>query len=367
MQPTSAMACSEPTAAHPAVPSLLGMTISKASRMAASDDADTRAALGARIGALSQAERSTVLGLVQGRIEEAMTRLQLHDVVDSDTDSLEGALKAVFVLEQGGEEWRVMGRFIRMAANYRLTPNAALPLHLPAASLPTAAAFRKLPRAMAVYTAFGNRLTHTGTRLGLQAANGSYRIGTQSFHVVPHGDLPHGHRYAGGYKEADPAIRQGNDLFPAFSAFLHETLLFGWCRQAGARQRIAVDYVPVGDADRSRRLGPLKTEHIDEDTAIAVDSCIGGGDLTAAADGRQNRLVIVSGFRPGETAAAHVWLRPNIMTELYTTETPVGGRSQPLDDLPKSMPAFRRLLRRFGGLEDDLIDNLSHGRVRLDG
>ncbi|CEM25405.1 unnamed protein product [Vitrella brassicaformis CCMP3155] len=284
--------------------------------------------------------------LLVERIDASLARHSLTGLIDIDRTAplpFTYALRAAYVLEQDSNEWRGMGPLIRLVAIYRLTPANGLPLVLSAqwltARLPSRTAFHQLPLAMAIYRLFGHLLTDVGTSLALQQAddNGAYRIGSQSFRVVPLGELPAGHPYAEGYKRTDPVVRFG-PLYRSFSAFL----LYG---------------ADIGRGDP--RYGRLLTDAVTEDSGIAVDSRNDGFDLNDAA-AIDYRHVIVSGFRPGETVAAHmyVWLGS---IQLYTTEiSTAAGRPASLSDrYSVSVGAARRVLRGFG-LESDVVDR---GRV----
>jgi len=155
---------------------------------------------------------STLLNGVQQHIDRAIRRLGLEDVLAFDIDGdVEGSLRVVWLLEQGiGEEWRAMGRFVRLAFIYRLTPSTGRPLRLSADSLPTATVFHQLPLAMAIYATIGCQLTRKWTKGSLelqQTDDGQYQVDDESFRVVPLGELPGGLRYAEDYQRTDPVIR----------------------------------------------------------------------------------------------------------------------------------------------------------------
>ncbi|CEM29761.1 unnamed protein product [Vitrella brassicaformis CCMP3155] len=330
----------QPPVAPPPVPSLPDLAITRAADMAMSPHPDRGAKLRQCIDRLPQAEASTALTLVERRIEEAICRLGLEDVLAFDVGGLEDGLKLVHVLEQGsGGEWRATGRFIRLAAIYRLTPNGSLPLRLSADALPSPTAFHQLPLIMALYKIIGHSLAHQGTSLALQQANndGAYRIGDQSFRVVPLSELPANHPYRSGYQRTDPVIRHEDLLFPSFWSFLVR-LLVGMGNRYRLIRRIN------HDDPRYRR---LLTETITKQQGgIAVDYRRDFGDLNHANPDDDRRLVIVSGFRPNERVAAHleVWGR----IDLLTTEASAGGRSQPLTvRFPTSLPLWRAVLSHF--------------------
>ncbi|CEM04377.1 unnamed protein product [Vitrella brassicaformis CCMP3155] len=254
-----------------------------------------------------------------------------------------------------------MGRFIRLAAIYRLTPANGLPLVLSAqrltADLSSRTAFHQLPLAMAIYKIIGRQLPYRGTGLALQQIgnDGLYRIGNVTFRVVPLGELPGGHRYADGYKRTDPVIRWSGNLFPSFSAFLLNAVLdrvLGlWCHEEGEDKRRML-WANIGSSDP--RFGRLLTDAITEEQGIAVDFRYDEGNLNHG-NVRDSRYVIVSGFRPSETVAAYLVVC-NGRIHLYTTEASAADRSHPLADrFRESVGAARRLLRRFG-LESDVID-----------
>ncbi|CEM35776.1 unnamed protein product [Vitrella brassicaformis CCMP3155] len=250
-----------------------------------------------------------------------------------------------------------MGRFIRLAAIYRLTPANGLPLVLSAqwltAHLPSRTAFHQLPLAIAIYRSFGHLLTHSGQSLALQQAdNGQYRMGNEApFRVVPLGELPGGHPYAEGYKRTDPVIRSGGWLYHSFSAFLLYALL-SWSHEEGVgHRRVLAANIGRGD-NRYGRL--VRTDDISEDQGIAVDYRDVWFNLNAA-NPIDLRRVIVSGFRPNETVAAHLRVGYGDI-DLRTTEPSAADRSQPLADrYPVSVGAARRLLQAFE-LERDVID-----------
>ncbi|CEL95844.1 unnamed protein product [Vitrella brassicaformis CCMP3155] len=344
--------------APPAVPPLRSIAISKAAEMAMSTDPNRRAALRSHISNTHPDDVDTMLYEVRRRVDEHISRLRLADVLAFDIGGdVEAGLKVVYLLERGsGEEWQAMGRFLRLAFIYRLTPNATRPLRLPAASLLTATAFHQLPLAMAIYNIIGQQLSYYGSSLALQqiddGAYESYRTGNQSFRVVPLGELPGGHPYAEGYKRADPVIRQGGQLYPSFSAFpLHRLLLY-WSHGEGVDDKEVLIRTIGRDNRRYGRL--LRTDGITEDQGIVADYRYDRVNLNAA-DARHDRFVIVSGFRPNETIAAHLVMEDGSI-DLYTTEPSAADRSHPLAQrYPVSVGAARRLLRRFG-LERDVID-----------
>ncbi|CEM18271.1 unnamed protein product [Vitrella brassicaformis CCMP3155] len=342
-----------PPAAPPAVPSLPDLAITRAADMAMSPHPARRARLRQCIHRLPQAEDSTALTLVEQRIEEAIGRLELDDVLVFDVGGLEDGLKVVYLLEQGsGDEWRGMGRFIRLATIYLLTPTATLPLRLSADALPTPAALHQLPLAMAVYKTIGHRLTYQGTSLQLQRANNdAYRIGNESFRVLPLSDLPANYPYRSGYKTTDPVTRRADYLYRSFASSLVLTLLERWHHQEGVGHRHVLNaHIDRGDP-RYRR---LLTEGISEQQGIAVDFRFDFGNLNYA-NPEDRRRVIVSGFRPNDRVAAFLeesWGYIN----LWTTERSLGDRSQPLvDRFPQSMPRWSAVLSHFD-LADDVIN-----------
>ncbi|CEM07778.1 unnamed protein product [Vitrella brassicaformis CCMP3155] len=107
--------------------------------------------------------------LLVERIDGSLARHPLTGLIDIDRTAplpFTYVLRAAYVLEQGSDEWPGMGRLIRLAAIYRLTPANGLPLVLSAqwltAHLPSRTAFHQLPLAMAIYRLFGHLFTqHT--------------------------------------------------------------------------------------------------------------------------------------------------------------------------------------------------------------
>ncbi|CEM29839.1 unnamed protein product [Vitrella brassicaformis CCMP3155] len=278
----------------------------------------------------------TTAVLLMERIDGSLARRSLTGLIDIDRTAplpFTYVLRAAYVLEQGSNEWPGMGRFIRLAAIYRLTPANGLPLVLSAqwltAHLPSRTAFHQLPLAMAIYRLFGHLLTHNTHSLALQPAdNGHYRIGNMTFRVVPLGELPGGHPYADGYKRTDPAIRRGGNLYPSFSAaFLLERLLVRWWDGEGVGQRLVLTSHIGRDDARYGRL--LRTDSITEDLGIVADWRYDRGDLDAAG-ATDCRRVVVSGFRPGETVAAHLRVTPGCI-QLYTMShlLPIGLHHSP--------------------------------------
>ncbi|CEM07768.1 unnamed protein product [Vitrella brassicaformis CCMP3155] len=298
--------------------------------------------------------------LLVERIDGSLARHSLTGLIDIDRTAplpFSYVLRAAYVLEQGSDEWPGMGRFIRLAAIYRLTPANGLPLVLSAqwltANLPSRTAFHQLPLAMAIYRLFGHLLTHNGHSLALQQAdNGSYRISNESFRVVPLGELWGGHGYAEGYKRADPIIRHGIWIFRSFSAFLLATLLCWRCNGEGVGQKLVLS-AQFGHGDpRFGRL--LRTDDISEDLGIVADFRYDGGDLNHA-DAEERRFVVVRGFRQGETVAAFLWIGYGSIV-LRTTEPSAADAPASLAHrFPISEPLWRRLLQRFG-LETDVMD-----------
>ncbi|CEL92161.1 unnamed protein product [Vitrella brassicaformis CCMP3155] len=101
------------------------------------------------------------------RINGSLDSNHLTGVVDVHRSPFDYYSKCAYALEQGGELLRQqMADFIHLARNHKLIK--ALPLRLSADSLPTAAAFKELPLALAVYKAFGHLLSHRGTSLALE-------------------------------------------------------------------------------------------------------------------------------------------------------------------------------------------------------
>ncbi|CEM08828.1 unnamed protein product [Vitrella brassicaformis CCMP3155] len=350
----------QPPAAPAAVPSLPDLAITRAADMAMSPHSDRRAMLRQCIDRLPQAKASAALTLVEVRIQEAIGRLGLEDVLVFDVGGLEDGLKVVHLLEQGsGAEWRAMGRFIRLAAIYRLTPNAPLPLRLSADALPSPTSFHQLPLAMAIYRLFGHLLTYHGQSLALQqAGNGVYRIDNQSLRVVALSDLPAGNPYRSGYQTTDPVMRQADYLYRSFSSLLLSMLLTLWHREAGVGHRWVLTAC-INDNDPRYRC--LLTEPISEQQGIAVDYRFDNGNLNYAHP-IDYRFVTVSGFRPNETIAAQLFVGRSVcaglgVIDLSTTERHENAdRSQPLDDrYPISMPRWGAVLQHFS-LENDVIN-----------
>ncbi|CEM04353.1 unnamed protein product [Vitrella brassicaformis CCMP3155] len=359
MQPTRT-----PPASRPASPplfqpaDLLDIAISKAAEMAMSPDPNRRAALHSQISSSDPDDENTVLHEARRHVEKALGPLGLQDVLAFDIgDDLEAVLKFVYLIERGSDgEWRAVGRFLRLAFMYRLTPaNATRPLRLSANALPTATVFYQMPLAMAIYKIIGQQLTYRGTRLALQQGNdGSYRIGNEApLRVVPLGELPAGHPYTEGYKETDPVIRWGeNWLFPSFSTFLLRLLAGRWCCQQGV-DCMRVLSARVGRDDHRR--GRLIAEGITEDLGIAVNWRNDRGNLNGD-HVDEYRFVILCGFRRGETVAAYLWVTARHI-ELWTTERRASNLPSLVFRFPLSVPLWCRVLARFE-LETDVISRV---------
>ncbi|CEM35783.1 unnamed protein product [Vitrella brassicaformis CCMP3155] len=250
-----------------------------------SPDPNRRAALRSQISGSHLDDVDTMLYEVRRRVDEHISRLALADVLAFDIGGdVEAGLKVVYVLERGsGEEWRAMGRFLRLAFIYRLTPNTTRPLHLSAASLPTATAFHQLPLAMGIYKIIGQQLTYKGTTLALQQGdNGHYRIRNEAlFRVVPLGELPGGHPYAEGYKRTDPVIRCGPVLYRSFSVLLLNRVPRWWRYGEGVGVRSVLWAIIGRDNHRYGRL-LLRTDDITKDLGIPFDFRYDRGDLNDA-------------------------------------------------------------------------------------
>ncbi|CEL98619.1 unnamed protein product [Vitrella brassicaformis CCMP3155] len=261
-------------------------------------------------------------------------------------------VRCLYVLEQGGSEWRVMGMAVRLAAICRLTPNG-LPLTMSVAHLCSRAAFDSVPVMMAIYRLIGHQVTHRGQSLALRrAAKGEYRIGDYSCRVVPLAELPADHPHRSTYKESDPAIRRGRWLHPSFTAFLTTRPLMRWPDEAG----VVFKEVLFADIDRDdpRYQRLVTAGDMSEQLGITADCRFDRGDLNTA-DPIDHRYVIVSGFRPTDTVAAFMWMdRGDI--GLWTTESAAAGVSASLDEhFPVSMPMWRSVLKRFS-LEEDVMN-----------
>jgi len=251
-----------------------------------------------------------------------------------------------------------MGRFLRLAFIYRLTPaDVAPPLRLSADALPPATAFHQLPLAMSIYKIIGRQLTYNTHSLTLQPAdeNGHYRIADMDpFRVVALRELPGGHPYADSYKRTDPVIRRGssNILFRSFSAFLLDALLDQWSNGEGVCHRMVQGaFIDIDDP----RYRCLLTDDITEDLGIAVDYCYDQGNLNAAL-WWDHRRVIVSGFQPNEKIAASLFVWCPGTIQLWTSERPAAdARASVADRFPGSVPLWCAVLRRFE-IESDVID-----------
>ncbi|CEM15827.1 unnamed protein product [Vitrella brassicaformis CCMP3155] len=330
------------------VPSLWALSLKKASHML--DDRTKRPALNTQINKQPPTQIPkgiTLPAVLEQRIEQAMDRERLRDVLAFDIGDVAGAIKILHVLERCSGHWKVMKWVIRLALIYQLTPNATRPLMLSAGSLPATTVFDELPLIMAAYKTFGHYLSYRGRNLALQQANnGHYRIGAQSFRVVPLGELPADHPYRSRYKESDPVIRHGLDLSPSLSSFLLHTLLES---RPWAPVRVLLSLIILRDSqDRYQRL--MAAGDVPEQQGIAVDYRfdVGGRNYT---DPKDYRRVFVSGFRPGETVAAHLFVGEHRI-ELWTTEPPVAGPAPSLNKVldvrfPVSTPLWRSVLKRF--------------------
>ncbi|CEL92212.1 unnamed protein product [Vitrella brassicaformis CCMP3155] len=282
-------------------------------------------------------------------------------------------LRCLYVLEQGGSKWRVMGMIVRLAAIYQLTPNG-LPLTMSVAHLPTRWAFHQMPVMMSVYTTIQHQLSYRGSSLALQPAainiDGSTFLsllrwclmaGTVGpFGVMPHGEMPASHRYLVEYKSEDPVIRCGPRLFPSFSAFLVRSLCCRWSDQEAAGDREVLT-AHIGDRHPCYwKL--LRADDVPQQLGMTVDHRYDNGDIHRAHPA-EYRGVVVSGFRPGDAVAARLSVGFGRI-QLHSTEPPVAGPAASLDEVldvrfPVSMPMWRSVLKRFD-LEEDVINR---GRV----
>ncbi|CEM17311.1 unnamed protein product [Vitrella brassicaformis CCMP3155] len=305
--------------------------------------------------------------LLLHRIDGSLARHALLGLIDMDRTHkgpllFSYLLRVAYVLDQGGREWRVMGTFIRLAVIHGLTPNGTAPLVLSAewlaAHLPTSSAFHQLPLMLAIYRLCGQQLRDGAESLALQpeAQEGRHRIGQCVIRVVSLADLPVGHSYRDSYSPTDPAIFYSEGLSqglssPSFSSFLFH----GVCRLWGQGWRLrALLWLQMARRD-DHCSRALRTANIDPADGMVVDYCTGniGNYLW--------REVIVSGFRPGETVAAHLTVsRYHVM--LFTTESATTDNTHSLDSrFPVSMPRLRAVLRHCG-VEQQVI---SRGEVRV--
>jgi len=344
-QPTQQLPDQKPPSPPP-LSSLLTLAIKKAADIAVSGDDQQRAALRSQISNSSPDGLATMLRLVEEHIEEAMSRLVLRDVLFFTISDLEAALKTVYFLgcQQRAAEWRSIGQFIRLAAIYRLTPSTGLPLLLSVTHLPNMWGLRNLPLAIAIYRLIGRQLTHQSDCLNLeQDASGAYWIGTgRVFRAVPLGELPANHPYAEGYQRGDPVIRDGITLHRSFSSYLLCCLVYWWSHQGGVHRTTVKTTADRRSASRQS----LPTGHIPQQMGIVADR---------QDDGNDARLVVVSGFRPPDTVAAHLEIQADSIT-LTTTESAVAHAPAPLSTrFPVSVPLWRRVLKQFDLVINDLL------------
>jgi len=270
-------------------------------------------------------------------------------------------LQCCYLLEQGATEWRMMRHFIRAAACYRLTPDSGLPLKVSAQlvteELPTLPTDQ--PLMMAIYRLIGPLLTYpSGYTLALRDGDdeGTYRLGSYEFRVVPPTELPPGHRYAHRYKAADPVVRlgpfaEGSRLLPSFSSLLFHCLCERWHIRPAPKERTVL-YKLLGHADPRYR--SLLTSDIPDEDGIVADSLVDNGNLQA--DAAEHRYVLISGYRPDETSGGILSVGGGSVS-LLTNEVPIGLADWMTDArLPVAMPPLRRVLRPFN-LEWDIIDS----------
>ncbi|CEM04333.1 unnamed protein product [Vitrella brassicaformis CCMP3155] len=253
--------------------------------------------------------------LLVERIDGSLARHSLTGLIDIDRTAplpFSYSLRAAYVLEQGSNEWPGMGRFIRLAAIYRLTPANGLPLVL----------------------------------------SGSVADSPPSQQDgIPPAAIGDGHLSAAeGYQRTDPVIRW-IWLFRSFSAFLLATLLSQWRDGEGVGYRLVLSAHIGSDDPRCDR---LLTDDITEDRGIAVDYRYDRGNLNDA-NAIDYRHVIVSGFRRIETVAVSLCVWSGGI-KLFTTERPAANTPASVAvRFPTSEPLWRRLLRPFN-LETDVID-----------
>jgi len=283
----------------------------------------------------------TLPAVLEQRIEQAMDRERLRDVLAFDIGDVAGAIKILHVLERCSGHWKVMKPFIRLAFIYRLSPNATRPLVVSADSLPTASAFDELLLTMAAYKTFGHLLSYKGTSLALQrASNGAYRIGDHSFRVVPLGDLPADHAYRSTYKDSDPVIRRGDYLYPSFTTFIKRMVL-EWCDQEGVEEKLVTGVNDVG-RDDSHYQSLLTAPTIEGYKTVDYinENPFGPGD-----DGRR-RLIILKGTAAIDTIVAYLWV-VNGGIRLWTTEAPTEGNTD-VECHPIAVAAARPVLAKYG-------------------
>ncbi|CEM10016.1 unnamed protein product [Vitrella brassicaformis CCMP3155] len=245
------------------------------------------------------------------------------------------------VLEQGGDGWRNIGAFIRLAVNYRLMADRTLPVVLSArwvAAHVRTKASRRLSLTETVYLSLiGHRVACRGDPL-YRAIIGEYKE-----------KLPPGDPYRKGYNQQNPVVIDDNKLFPSFTALMLYMLLQCWvARDPRSASRVVLSV------------------HVDRSDSRMSDELTGEEGIAISyrlwKSRSYRRLVILSGFRPDDTIAAFVRVRFGSNIELCTTEPCAADASCPLDvRLPVSMRLFRRLLRRFG-LEKEVNENM---RVRV--
>ncbi|CEM07823.1 unnamed protein product [Vitrella brassicaformis CCMP3155] len=268
-------------------------------------------------------------------------------------------LRCACLLGMGRREWRAMGKALRLARIYRLTPEQ-MPILVTAARvltyLPTKASFIELPLAMAIYKKIiGHQLNYQGTNLALRRqTSGAFRIGDAlRFKMVRVVDeLPPEHPYRRCLNAEDPAVQEGVALYPSYSAFIVRNIFEHWNKAEGVTEtRVLHAAIERGD-NRYRR---LLRDGVGEEDGIVAECCMGGalpgelpGQLTLLNCLQTSyRFIAISGFRDTDTIAVYLMMGMGGI-ELFTTEPPAAGKSAPFNArFPVTMPRVRCFLGKY--------------------
>jgi len=270
-----------------------------------------------------------------------------------------------YVLEQGSDEWHVMGVFVRLAAIYRLIPQALsqqgprimLSADCISTHVPTRAAFHRLPLTMTIFKMIQGCLIYKGRSLTLvqeeQDGGAAGRgVGDIEFCVVTLVELPRLHSYRSCYKNSDPVVRENDSLYPSFSAFLLHSVMYRWCaEEVVGEKRTLFGTIHPRFLSRYRAIITDPIEKEQHGAFIMVDGQHDGGDVNADPTSVvEFRLVLMTGFRQDDSFASYMTLGQGFV-EVYTTEGAARGvtSGSNLDvRLPVTMPKMRSVLGRYG-------------------
>ncbi|CEM01666.1 unnamed protein product [Vitrella brassicaformis CCMP3155] len=269
--------------------------------------------------------------LLRSLIDAQLTGKGLQDIISYDLSSVGHLQRFLYIIDNSGE-WAATVRIIRVAKHQRRS-GGKLPIELTSADVLGVggrAVFDGRCEALRQLSLIKRHINMTLER----RSNGEEQLGGRPLTIRPLHSLPANSPYRNAYDSANPVCEYLGCVCASVRDAALNKKRYGGSRVAdqGATRH--------NDATRYERLRDLATQQ------PPVWNCRTTSTSHWAGDGIFSRVIVLHGDQPGQTFAAHIYIRSYsdfARAYLHTTEGPVDGK-EGAAAFPETVTVVRQLM-----------------------